>query len=1303
MKTFRLILCALLLASPAIAQSPGPTQTTQQNFLLNTSTPPVSSAAARIVGNPGPATVYYWIVANYPVGSSSPAGPFAVANVPNTLSGSNYVAVSPSYPLGATSLDLLKTSSPVAPSGACACAVATGVTSGNINDQSNSTSAYTVNPFNASAFTLSLANEVTGAGATHLVLRQGGVFVADLSTSGGFTVGGDLAANSGVSQEVTGILNHALPVLTTGFLNWTGTAWALSAGGGGTPCVTTPGSIQYDNSGAFGCATPFTFSGSTQSVASGGILAFLAGSTLNLSALGSSGSFLVPSGNCSASGTLNLCINSVGQTISIWDPAAGAGAGEFVVVTPNWGTALGFLKNSATIPGLYVPTLLSTADLPALPAGQIWNGVAGLATATSTPTLGGSGALGSITFGNATSGTVTLQTITGALGSVTASLPANTGQIAEINLAQAWSALQTFAGNASIGTTAHGPLVSENTGAAVATAAGAANTIFAGAGGSADPLFKSWADLTFTDYAAATGTAQAQVVTLTNPVTSVVAGLTVRFLPVAANTGAAPTLAVNGLGAKAITKLGTVALVANDLTTTAIATVIYDGTEFQLQNPQNTTGGGGPGTGTLNAVAYWATTTTLGSVASAVTGQVVTFQNGAAPIAASPGLSDSASSPVTTAGYAIQCDSATAILDRGHTIRFQSGASAPTIPLSSGSGCTGLAVGLLDDGAGSITVSRTGADTFTVVDGVTKTDGATSFTMTDGTFATVSQAATNVWEVRLSNGNAGHINGAVVPASATVLGSNSSSQVIAAALSTGQIWNGVANLPSATSTPTLGASGTLGTITFGNATSGLITLAPATGALGSQTATLPINTGTLAELNFAQTWSALQTFGSNASIGANAHGVLVSENTGAVVSTAAGAANALFAGGGASADPLYKSWADLTFTDYAVATGTAQAQVVTLAPAATSLVAGLTVRFLPVAANTGAAPTLAVNGLTATAITKTGTTALVANDLTTTAIATVIYDGTEFQLQNPQTAAAGGATAWSAIGNPTGALSLTMGTNTSTFTYTSGLSNAFLFQNTTAATVTTPQSSPMLSLAGTAWVGAGASGSDGWTIQVVPTAGLNGNSVLTFAHTGTSTGHTQIGFPTGNAITSENGTFALVAVVGTAVQLMSGSDVAISGSNNSNVISDQFGDNSSGTALNMNMVTHTPGQKIAVTTMLKATAALTSGQVVKVDTSNANSVVVATTTDTAAGAVLGFVVGAPGAGASANIAMPGSVLIDPVLGTGTCSIGNFVIVDTTTNGRVKCTGTYTAGTVLGYAITAQATVGSAVSVYVQYK
>lgn len=63
-------------------------------------------------------------------------------------------------------------------------------------------------------------------------------------------------------------------------------------------------------------------------------------------------------------------------------------------------------------------------------------------------------------------------------------------------------------------------------------------------------------------------------------------------------------------------------------------------------------------------------------------------------------------------------------------------------------------------------------------------------------------------------------------------------------------------------TITLGVSGTTaGGLQLVNNTSGGITLiTPSTGALGSSLATFPINTGTIAEINLAQTWSALQTF-----------------------------------------------------------------------------------------------------------------------------------------------------------------------------------------------------------------------------------------------------------------------------------------------------------------------------------------------------------------------------------------------------------------------------------------------------------
>lgn len=59
----------------------------------------------------------------------------------------------------------------------------------------------------------------------------------------------------------------------------------------------------------------------------------------------------------------------------------------------------------------------------------------------------------------------------------------------------------------------------------------------------------------------------------------------------------------------------------------------------------------------------------------------------------------------------------------------------------------------------------------------------------------------------------------------------------------GQVLAGAA--PAFTATPTLGASGTLGSLTFGNATSGLLTLQPVTGALGTVTISLPAATDTL--------------------------------------------------------------------------------------------------------------------------------------------------------------------------------------------------------------------------------------------------------------------------------------------------------------------------------------------------------------------------------------------------------------------------------------------------------------------------
>jgi hypothetical protein len=94
--------------------------------------------------------------------------------------------------------------------------------------------------------------------------------------------------------------------------------------------------------------------------------------------------------------------------------------------------------------------------------------------------------------------------------------------------------------------------------------------------------------------------------------TAYVLGAMFRVLPLHANTTSTPTLNFCGLGAKTITKFGTTALANSDLTTTAIALFLYDGTDMELINPQtangtstitavNTSGplGGGGSTGSL--------------------------------------------------------------------------------------------------------------------------------------------------------------------------------------------------------------------------------------------------------------------------------------------------------------------------------------------------------------------------------------------------------------------------------------------------------------------------------------------------------------------------------------------------------------------------------------------------------------------------------------------------------------------------------------------------------------------------------
>lgn len=105
-----------------------------------------------------------------------------------------------------------------------------------------------------------------------------------------------------------------------------------------------------------------------------------------------------------------------------------------------------------------------------------------------------------------------------------------------------------------------------------------------------------------------------------------------------------------------------------------------------------------------------------------------------------------------------------------------------------------------------------------------------------------------------------------------------------------------------------------------------------------------------------------------------------------------------------------------------------------------------------------------------------------------------------------------GTVTWDQIGSAAGSLTLSNGTNATTFNQTAGgLSLLWTWANTTTATSSTTQSSPSLNLAANYWTGA-ASAVDNWSIYgIMRTSGTNGVSNLRIDHSGT-TGPTYVDF-----------------------------------------------------------------------------------------------------------------------------------------------------------------------------------------------
>ena len=76
--------------------------------------------------------------------------------------------------------------------------------------------------------------------------------------------------------------------------------------------------------------------------------------------------------------------------------------------------------------------------------------------------------------------------------------------------------------------------------------------------------------------------------TMTPALTAYASGQMFYFVAAGANTGAV-TLNIDGLGARNVTRHGSVALVAGDILSGEVCVVVYDGTRFQLLNPASYT------------------------------------------------------------------------------------------------------------------------------------------------------------------------------------------------------------------------------------------------------------------------------------------------------------------------------------------------------------------------------------------------------------------------------------------------------------------------------------------------------------------------------------------------------------------------------------------------------------------------------------------------------------------------------------------------------------------------------------------
>lgn len=173
-------------------------------------------------------------------------------------------------------------------------------------------------------------------------------------------------------------------------------------------------------------------------------------------------------------------------------------------------------------------------------------------------------------------------------------------------------------------------------------------------------------------YVADTGAVNALVATLAPCPASLKNGLLVKITPANANTTTTPTLNVCGLGAKTITKFGQSPLLAGDFVTTETAVLIYDGTDFELQNPMIMP--------SVGLTTYSSAFTSLSAAITGVGGAGLVVNDTATTMAAS-------SVNVNVSNLTLQCASpkASITMPSGARLQFANGGTAQNITVK---GCS---------------------------------------------------------------------------------------------------------------------------------------------------------------------------------------------------------------------------------------------------------------------------------------------------------------------------------------------------------------------------------------------------------------------------------------------------------------------------------------------------------------------------------------------------------------------------------------------------------------------------------------